>query len=75
MGDFVSASISAAHRLQLEEHLKGCAECAVFLRTYKKTVEGMRNALKSHLRPTPVFKLRKPPQEHYPVKLADDRLN
>ena len=75
MGDFVSETISPAHRLQFEEHLKACGECAVFLRTYKKAVEAMRTALKSHLRPTPVFKLRKPPREHYRLKLADDRLN
>jgi hypothetical protein len=35
----------------------------------------MGNTLKNHSRPTPVLKLRKPPQEHYEVKLAEELLN
>ena len=75
MGDFFSATVSSECRLHFEEHLKCCAECAAFLRNYKKTIEALRNALKSHLRPTPVLKLRKPPQEHYDLKLTEELLN
>jgi hypothetical protein len=75
MGDFVSASISLAHRLQFEEHLKDCGECAVFLRTYKKTVEAMRIALKTHVQPTPLVKLRTLTPDDRQLKLTDDRLN
>ena len=75
IGDFFSATLSSECRLHFEEHLKCCAECAAFLRTYKKTIEAMRDALKNHLRPTPVLKLRKPPQEHYDLKLTEELLN
>jgi hypothetical protein len=75
MGDFSFAMLSSECRLHFEEHLKYCADCTAFLRTYKKTIEAMGNTLKNHSRPTPVLKLRKPPQEHYEVKLAEELLN
>jgi|SRR6516225_1170706 hypothetical protein len=59
MGDFLSVTLSPECRLQFTEHLKGCTECAAFLRNYKKTIEAIGDALKNHSRPTPVLKLRK----------------
>ena len=75
MGDFLSVTLSPECRLQFTEHLKCCAECAAFLRNYKKTIEAIGNALKNDLRPTPVLKLRKQPQEHYDLKLTEELLN
>lgn len=75
MGDFFSAALSPQCRLHFQDHLKDCPDCGAFLRTYKKTIEAMRHAPRSDLPPRPLLKLRKPSQEHQPVKLADDLLN
>ena len=75
MGDFFSATLSIQRRADFEEHLKGCTECAACLRTYKKTIEGVRNTVKSHLPSTPVLKLGKPPQDYRQVELVDYLLN
>ena len=74
MGGFFSGALPPKRRLDVEQHLKDCAECDAFLRTYEKTIEAMRQALTGDL-PAPVLRLRKPPQDHYRVKLTDELLN
>src|SRR5262245_26914810 len=74
MGDFFFVMLSSECRFHFEEHLKYCADCTAFLRTYKKMIEAMGNALKNHSRPMPVLKLRKPRQEHYNL-LGEEPLN
>jgi hypothetical protein len=73
MGDYLAAALTPKHRLHIDQHLKDCAECAAFLRTYKKTIEAMHNALTNGL-PAPVLKLRKPPQAHCRATLTRELL-
>ena len=74
MGGFFSGALPPMCRLHVEQHLENCAECDAFLRTYKKTIETMRNALTNGL-PVTVLRLRKPPENHYPAKFTDELLN
>lgn len=74
MGDFLSDALSPERYSHFEQHLKACRECGRFLRTYKKTIEAMRNVLSSHPS-TPVLRLRKPARELYDVEFTDELLN
>jgi anti-sigma factor RsiW len=74
MDGFFSGALPPKRRLDVEQHLKNCAECAAFLRTYEKTIEATRYALTSDL-PAPTLRLRKPPQDHYRAKLTDELMN
>jgi anti-sigma factor RsiW len=39
LDDYIDASVSAALRADLEEHLKGCEHCEITLITTRKTIE------------------------------------
>ena len=75
IGDFLSASLSVERRFHFERHLEGCPECAVFLRTYEKTIAAMRHNMKSYFPPTPVLKLRKPPPQQDRSGRVNELLN
>jgi hypothetical protein len=45
IGDYVSGDLGSGALGTFEDHLKGCRDCAAFLRTYERTIEFTRMSL------------------------------
>jgi len=47
IGDYLTGSMAPRLRDEFEQHLSLCADCAAFLKTYRKTIEVTRAFLRS----------------------------